>query len=192
MKAQEQHLKSNDWFTQITKDLLEMDINMSQADIEEMSVQRFKKKLCKVKIKQIAFEYLEEKNEKHNAVKHIQYKNLEMLKYLRESELNISVQQRQYLFQCRVKDIDIRAHRTWKYDELYCITCQDTNTIEDIAQILACTIILNRNEKLTYLPCLQDLYSNDIGDQVYVSNTIREHMHIREELKEERRLAHVN
>lgn len=44
MKAQEQHLKSNDWFTQITKDLLEMDINMSQADIEEMSVQRFKKK----------------------------------------------------------------------------------------------------------------------------------------------------
>ena len=45
---------------------------------------------------------------------------------------------------------------------------------------------------MTYLPTTQDLYSDDISDQIYTSNMIRENMHIREELKEQRRLAHVN
>ena len=51
---------------------------------------------------------------------------------------------------------------------------------------------MNLNENLTYLPTQQDLYSDDIGDQIYASNMIRENMHLREELKEQRRLAHMN
>ena len=37
LKAQEQHPKSNDWFTQVMKDLSELGITMNQLEIESMS-----------------------------------------------------------------------------------------------------------------------------------------------------------
>ena len=173
------------------KDLNELSITMNQFEIESMSSEAFKK-LCKTKVKEFAFQYLEEKKRTHKQVKHIKYNTLEMASYLKEGDVKLSVQERQYLFQCRVNDIDLRAHRTWKYEETFCISCQDTNQIEDISHILTCTALLNQNEKITYLPSQQDLYSDEISEQIYTSNMIRENMHIQEELKKKRLLAHVN
>ena len=50
-----------------------------------------------------------------------------MANYLKEGDMKLSVQERQYLFQCKVNDIDLRAHRTWKNKETFCISCEDTN-----------------------------------------------------------------
>ena len=49
LKAQEQHPKSNDWFTQVMKDLNELDITMNQFEIESMSSEAFKN-MCKTKV----------------------------------------------------------------------------------------------------------------------------------------------
>ena len=139
-----------------------------------------------------AFQYLEEKKRTHKLVKLIKYKTFKMASYLKKGDVKLSVQERQYLFQCRVNDIDLRAHRTWKYEETFRISCQDTNQTENISHILACTFLVNQNEKITYLPSQQDLYSDDISEQSYTRNIIRENMHIQEELKKKRLLAHVN
>ena len=40
-----------------------------------------------------------------------------MAEYLRPNEFNISVKERQYIFQCRVSDIDVKANRSWKYED---------------------------------------------------------------------------
>ena len=90
-----------------------------------------------------------------------------------------------------MKDIDLRADRSWKYEDIFCI-CKNIKNIETISHILACTPLINLNEKITYLPNQEDLYSDNIYEQVYVSSIIRESMHLREMLNEQRRLAHVN
>ena len=185
LKAQEQHPKSNDWFTQVSKDLTDLEIQMNQVEIECMSSTAFKT-LCKIKVKQIAFQYLEEKKKAHKLVKHIKYEKFEMATYLKEGVPKLSVQERQYIFQCRVKDIDLRAHRSWKYEDIFCISCKNINNIETISHILACTPLINLNEKITYLPNQEDLYSDNIYEQVYVSSIIRESMHVQEKLNEQR------
>ena len=113
LKAQEQHPKSNDWFTQVSKDLTDLEIQMNHVEIECMSSSAFKT-LCKIKIKQIAFQYLEDRKKAHKLVKHIQYEKFETATYLKEGVPKLSVQEGQYIFQCRVKYIDLRAHRSWK------------------------------------------------------------------------------
>ena len=141
----------------------------------------------------LAFNYLESKKEKHENVKYIKYESLNMATYLKENSYNYSVQERQHLFQCRMSDIDLRAHRKWKYEDTFCITCKDRKTIEKSNHILECKIILNANSKISYLTSSSDLYSSDIQEQIYASNMIRESLHIRDELKKKSSLmAHVN
>jgi hypothetical protein len=82
----------------VTKDLEDLEININQ--IENIPTKKFKS-ICKTKIRKIAFKYLETKKEKHESVKLIHYENLNMANYLKENSCNYSVQERQYLFQCR-------------------------------------------------------------------------------------------
>ena len=42
----------------------------------------------------------------------------------------LSLKERQYIFQCRVNDIDVRANQKWKCQETFCITCKDSNQME--------------------------------------------------------------
>ena len=48
-----------------------------------------------------------------------------MSNYLKSNNGDYSVQERQYLFQCRMSDIDIFENRKWKYQDTFCISCQD-------------------------------------------------------------------
>ena len=162
---------------------------MNNFEIESISSEAFKN-MWNTKGKEFVFHYLEEKKNTYKLVKHIKYNTFEMASYLKEGDVKLSVQERQYLYQCRVIDNDLRAHRTWKFEETFCISCQDTNQTENISHILACTFLVNQNEKITYLPSQQDLYSDDISEQSYTRNIIRENMHIQEELKKKRLLAH--
>ena len=104
--------------------------------------------------------------------------------YLKPINLELSVKERQYLFQCRVNDIDIRSNRTWKYKELFCMTCKDSYIMETGRHILVCKLLIEKNYKITYLPEHNDLYSEDIQDQIYTSNMTLEHMKIRKTLNE--------
>ena len=44
MKAQEQHPKSNDWFIQISRDAIEIEINMSRTEVEEIMFNIWKRR----------------------------------------------------------------------------------------------------------------------------------------------------
>ena len=116
-------------------------------------------------------------------MKHIVYEKLQMKEYLKSGNMQLSVQERQYLFQFRMQDIDIRANRPWKYDDIFCISCKDQSEDETGIHILACKELCDRNNIISYLPSHNDLYSTDIEDQIYVSRIIRQNMHIREDLR---------
>ena len=106
-----------------------------------------------------------------------------MQSYLKSNDLNMSVRERQFLFQCRVNDIDLRTNRTWKYEETYCISCKDKNKPETGAHILECKVLNDKNDKISYIPVFNDLYSEEIEEQIYASTIIGENMKIREALK---------
>ena len=150
-----------------------------------MSQEHFKN-LCKKHMSQLAFKYLQIKKETYNKVRMIKYEKLQMEEYLKAGEMQLSVQERQFLFQCRMKDIDLRANRPWKYSDTFCISCNDESKEETGSHILECKIIMDRNDELSYFPLHSDLLSSDIQDQVYTSRMIRQSMHIREVLKKER------
>ena len=97
LKAQEQQPKSNKWLTQVSKDLIKSEINMSQFEIENMKTEAFKM-LCKTKVKKIVFQYFEEKKLRHQLVKHINHNELEIANYLKDGDTILSEQERQYLF----------------------------------------------------------------------------------------------
>ena len=180
LNAQLDEPKKNDWGTQVLKDLKEIDFDLSQ--IEQITTKKFKE-IVKVKTEVNAFEYLTNKKDSHEKVRHIKYESLKMQSYLKSNDLNISIRDRQFLFQCRVNDIDLRTNRTWKYEETHCISCKDKNQPETGAHILECKVLNDKNDKISYIPAFNDLYSDEIEEQIYASHIIGENMKIRDSLK---------
>ena len=70
-----------------------------------------------------AYKYLENKKMKHDKVRHIKYKRLEIASYLKATDIDLSIREKLFLFQCRMSDVDLRANRKWKYAETHCINC---------------------------------------------------------------------
>ena len=58
----------NDWVSEVFKDLEELEIYMTEIEIEKMSKHKFKR-LCKIKVQNFALKYLEMKKPKHELKK---------------------------------------------------------------------------------------------------------------------------
>ena len=114
-------------------------------------------------------------------MRHIQYKNLDLAEYLKANESHFSVKERQFLFKCRVNDIDAKANRSWKYLDTYCIACNDQTTIKTGRHVLECEVLIKKNEILIYISAYTELFSEDIEEQIYASRMINENMKIRKE-----------
>ena len=69
------------------------------------------RKTIKSQVEQKAFEYLVNKKEsrhsEHSKGKLLRYSNLEMQGYLSASCVNISIEEKKWLFKCRIEDIDL-------------------------------------------------------------------------------------
>ena len=61
--------------------------------------------------------------------------------------------------------------------------CKDKNKQETGSHILECKVLNDKNDKISYIPNFNDLYSEEIEEQAYVSMIIGENMKIREALK---------
>ena len=176
--AQIEEPKRNDWASTVKADLEELNIDSSISEIEAMKSETYKT-ICKEKIKKKAFEYLENRKSEHEKVRHIKYEKLEMAGYLKSNDLDLSVRERQFLFQCRMSDIDLRANRTWKYKDIYCIACKDENILENGYHTLECKVLCNKSNDIRYIPRYMDLFSADIEEQVYVSKILHSNMEAR-------------
>ena len=104
-----------------------------------------------------------------------------MAEYLRPNEFNISVRERQYIFQCRVSDIDVKANRSWKYEDTQCTACKDSTIFETGRHVLECKVLLGRNDNLSYIPDYNTLFSKEIEEQIYTSRIIHRNMEIRKD-----------
>ena len=149
---------------------------MELFEIEQMSEERFKD-VCKQNVKALAFEYLNNKLKQRQNYLDVKYDNLKMATYLHE-DLGYTVKEKQNLFQCRMNDLDVKANRRWKYDDITCRSCKDQTKLETQQHVICCKSLVERNMKITYLPSYSELYSEDTEQQMYTSMVLCENVRL--------------
>ena len=101
-----------------------------------------------------------------------------MAEYLCPIEEDCTLDEQKWLFQCRVKDIDIKGNHQWKHNNVYCSSCKK-DIIENQRHILYCDSLLGKNQNLSYIPEYEDLYTGDITEQIYISRLLKENFNNR-------------
>ena len=98
------------------------------------------------------FSYLSERKKgrisDHAKGKWIIYAEYKMPEYLRPNGEDISIEEWKWIFRCRVDDLDVKANRTWIYQDIRCSSCLK-NIDETQYHILNCEYLLGKNEHCT-------------------------------------------
>ena len=63
----------------------------------------------------MAFEKLTERKKARQKYANIIYDELSLATYLTDKDMKKTVQNRQFLFQCRTNDVNVKSNRKWKY-----------------------------------------------------------------------------
>ena len=126
--------------------------------------------------------YLLEKKENRKSDnakgKLLKYDYFEIAEYLSPQEENITIEEQKWIFKCGVDDMNIKGNNRWKYQDISRLSCQQ-NIDESQLHILHCSVLMGKNENMTYIPDYNELYTGDIREQRYVSQILLENFNRR-------------
>ena len=144
-------------------------------DIENMPKQTYKK-LIKKKIMEFSFKYLiEKRNTRNGKGIEIMYEKLEIQSYLNTEDMNITNEERKYIFQLRIKMcFKIKTHFRNTFDNTVCEGCNIEESTT--SHTLACKSLIGGNELVTYLPNYGDLYGEYKDEVVYLARVIKDNL----------------
>ena len=97
LEAQMQNPTAKDWVTTLRKDLDELNLNVTFAEIKAMKKGSFKTMLRK-SIEEKALEYLDGGKSSHSKVMNLKHEVLQMQMYLMPSKTKISKEEKQLIF----------------------------------------------------------------------------------------------
>ena len=172
--AQLKNPTKGDWVTSVMEEMDELELGLQLDDIKSMTKNSFRK-IVKEKVQQKALEYLLNKKESHiseNAKgKLLKYEKLKIQEYLNSSNLNISVNEKKWLFKCRVEDIDLPSNSRWRNEDTFCKNCL---TIEmNQSNLLSCQYLLEKNKITEEIPLYEDIFQEDISKQMTVCRILK-------------------
>ena len=173
--AQLSNPTKGDWVSDILEVREEVEFGLELEEIGAMSKQRFKS-LVRNKVKLKAFQYLIEKREErvsiHSKGKELRYSELSMAQYLCASDIDMSIDEKKWLYKCRIEDIDLEANRRWNNGDIQCKNCKNTEMTQ--RHLLVCKYLLGKSEIVTYIPNYDDLFKEDIEEQIYISRLLKD------------------
>ena len=140
LKTTEENSIKNDFVSSCKDDLKRLGLELTFADIENISKQKFKN-LLKNKVKLLAFEYLMEQKENQSKAKDIKYKRLEIQRYFVEG--NCSASLAKLIFKARTRTLDIKTQKSWKYTDKVCVGCEIREETGD--EIMSCLKLHGEN-----------------------------------------------
>ena len=101
--TQMKSLKRKDWGKTIIEDMKHLEINISYKEIEHIPIETYKN-IIKNKIKYKSLIYLiGKRNQRNGKGMELSYENLRMQNYLCSEDIDISNEERKYIFQMRTK-----------------------------------------------------------------------------------------
>ena len=149
-------------------------IDLTFEEIRQMSVYKFKK-LAKQKASEAAFEYLTKKKNSQSKIKDLQYSHLEIQEYLLEGNENTEISK--LIYKCRGKTLDIKTHKSWKYEDKLCVGCK-TN-VETENELLSCDGFGNEEEDQDTLS-YNLVFSESVSDRIRVAKIIKKRIKTRQ------------
>ena len=89
-----------------------------------------------------------------------------MAQYLCASDIKMSIDEKKWLYKWRIEDIDFEANRRWKNGDINCINCKSNEMNQ--RHLLICKYLIGKSEIVTYIPDYNDLFKEDIEEQLYI------------------------
>ena len=173
----------NDFVSVCKKYLEDLKINLSFEEIKNLSKWKLKK-IVNEKIESAAFQYLiklknsPSRDGRISKVGNIQYEKLEMQQYLYENtNTNIS----KFITKARAKTLEIKTHKSWKYDDRECSGCKIREESGD--EILTCESF-GKYEENEEIPSYSWFFRNKTSDMIYCAKVMMDRMKARKRLLE--------
>ena len=95
-----------------------------------------------------------------------------MAPYLAASDIEMSIDEKKWLYKCRIEDIDLEANRKWNNGNIQCKYCPDTEMNQ--RHLLDCQYLLEKSEIISYIPDYNELFKEDIQEQLYISRILKD------------------
>ena len=172
-ESQKSHQTSKDWVTTITQDIKELNIDKTFEEIKKMKKNEFNRMVTQ-KIQKWALDKLEEKKKTHSKVKELTHENLGIQKYLKHSNIKITKEERQLIFQLRSEVTNVKMNCKGKYEDLKCEACKEGDETQE--HVYKCKI-LNKNEK--EMIKFEKIKSGNVKDMVEIAKKFKKNLEMR-------------
>ena len=185
LEEQIKNPKNGDWIKLVNEDKKDLEINETNEEIKEMSLNRYKALISK-QTENAALKYL--KSEIKSKGQEITYTELKIQDYLTSEYKEIKTKEKKEIFQMRSRMTKVKANMKRKQqnnkEDLKCDACKNENHEETQKHIYECEeIIKETNMKDTMRNKYEDIFTNNPVKMAKVSNIYFKHMKILEKLK---------
>ena len=164
---------TKDWGSQVKKDINELDLGVDIEDIKQMPKASFKT-LVKTKIKEHALKYLEyKKKSKTKKVIHIE---LKMQEYLEPNSDEISLTEKQFLFKCRSRMLDVKENMKKFHKDLTCSACGKEE--ETQMHLMQCNVLNKTKHEKAHEVNYMDIFCTDLHKLKAMANVLESRLNI--------------
>ena len=178
LEAQIENPTAKDWVTTVKKDLDELNLNVTFAEIAAMRKGSFKTMLRK-SIEEKALEYLNGKKSSHSKVMKLKHEVLQMQTYLMPNKAKISREEKQLIFSMRSEVTEVKMNFKRMHENYECEVCDEE--VETQEHIIECKSLLNMNENSNEIsiPKYEKLLDGTPRDKIEIARLFKANMNKR-------------
>ena len=161
-----------DWVLEVQKDLLDYKIPDTFEEIKKMSEYRFKKQVMKA-VRSKAFEDLIKVKNSHSKVKHIEFKEFKMAKYLEPNTLSNT--EAKFAFHARCRMLRVKTNYKQSNSQLFCPVCKQEDIEDSQPHLLQCEALVSDNSLTKKVPEYNQLFSEKLEEQINIVRIMKQH-----------------
>jgi hypothetical protein len=186
LEAQIKNPTVKDWVTTVRKDLHELNLSVTFAEIKKMKKGSFKTMIRK-SIAEKALQYLNEKKSSHSKVMNLKHEVLQMQTYLMPNKSNISKEEKQLIFCMRSEVTEVKMNFKRMYENYKCEVCDEE--FETQRHVLECTKLLNMNENSEEIsiPKYEHLLDGTPSEKINIARLFKANMNERKKFMDKRK-----
>ena len=178
-KVQAKKPVKNDWSLTVKNNLEELEISLTEDEIENLSTYSFQK-IVKPAIQKAAFSYLNNLKNDHTKVLHIPYEKLEIQDYLLPS--SVSAEAAKFAFLCRSRMVQVGETFKQGRNSTVCPLCKNDSESDSQQHLMKC-VKLNQNDVVDeYIPAYDDLFSRNLEKKRIIVEILRKKLKERKKI----------
>ena len=176
-KATSENPVKNDFVKTCLNYLESLDIKMSFEDIGKMSNSKFKQ-IVKQKTEEAGFKYLLKEKMKQKKIAELNYNSLSMQEYLVDGSKSNRISR--LIFKARGRNLEIKAHKKWRYEDDICVGCGKNVETED--ELLQCEGLREEGEVQSEKYAYSWFFGESVTRMVNLAMEIEQRLKIRKKI----------